>query len=625
MQKTILSAGRKSLAALTVGTLMVGMLGVSSVFASGAANTVNPTTNAATAVTMTGATLNGVNANTAATDSSFWVATSTFSVASSATLPTGVYSTPTLGALAPNATFSSLLSSVAGVIPITPNTTYYYAAWADIGGTWTPGAIMSFTTAAASATLPGTLAAQDFGVMDVSGVNGYTAGFGLTDATFAGVQSAVVQLYSGTTLLQTDTLDVGTANVTALTGNQISSPFDVSGTFNYAADGYWTNVRGTEYGQTMIPTSVVATVTLANGKVVTATNTNLTGAVSTVTTAAATGVVSTGATLNGVNANTAATDSSFWVATSTFTPVAGANPTMPAGVYSTPTLGALAPNEAFSSPLSSVAGVIPITPNTTYYYAAWSDIGGTWTPGAIMSFTTAAGVTAPVAPIVSSVSPSTGTTAGGTVVTITGTGLTGATAVDFGSSAATGVVVNSDTSITATSPAALAGTVDVTITTSQGTSVVSEGDKFVYSASSGSIGGTVTGSAGVLTVTSITPVQTSATSDNTYADGWSYIFNITVPTNEPNLSMSFADWIAADSNTIPVAGNMQISSAQALASTTPVTITAANVYSSPALHIVGNLSTTTPGLHVQVLVQVKIPLNIANDSYTTNYGVQTQP
>jgi hypothetical protein len=67
---------------------------------------------------------------------------------------------------------------------------------------------------------------------------------------------------------------------------------------------------------------------------------------------------------------------------------------------------------------------------------------------------------------------------------------------------------------------------------------------------------------------------------------------------------------------------MQISSAQALASTTPVTLTAANVYSSP-LDMVGDLSTTTPGLQVQVLVQVKIPLNTANDSYTTNYGVQT--
>ena len=57
------------------------------------------------------------------------------------------------------------------------------------------------------------------------------------------------------------------------------------------------------------------------------------------------------------------------------------------------------------------------------------------------------------APTVTGVSPATGPAAGGTSVTITGTGLTGATAVKFGTTAATGVVVNSATSVTATSPA----------------------------------------------------------------------------------------------------------------------------------------------------------------------------
>ncbi len=62
-------------------------------------------------------------------------------------------------------------------------------------------------------------------------------------------------------------------------------------------------------------------------------------------------------------------------------------------------------------------------------------------------------LTVVAAPTVTAVSPNTGPTAGGTGVTITGTGFTGATAVDFGANAATGVTVNSDTSITATSPA----------------------------------------------------------------------------------------------------------------------------------------------------------------------------
>ncbi len=106
-------------------------------------------------------------------------------------------------------------------------------------------------------------------------LKGYTAGFGLTNATFANVQSVIVQLYSSSTLLQTNT---ATAKVgTTLTGSDISSPFDVSGSFDYVTDGYWTNVRQAEYGQTLPATRVVATVTLADGQVVTAENDAVTG------------------------------------------------------------------------------------------------------------------------------------------------------------------------------------------------------------------------------------------------------------------------------------------------------------------------------------------------------------
>ena len=59
-------------------------------------------------------------------------------------------------------------------------------------------------------------------------------------------------------------------------------------------------------------------------------------------------------------------------------------------------------------------------------------------------------------------------------MTITGTSFTGATAVKFGTTAATTFTVNSSTSITATSPAGT-GTVDVTVTTAGGTSPTSCG------------------------------------------------------------------------------------------------------------------------------------------------------
>ena len=64
-------------------------------------------------------------------------------------------------------------------------------------------------------------------------------------------------------------------------------------------------------------------------------------------------------------------------------------------------------------------------------------------------------------------------------MTITGTGFTGATAVDFGTTPATNLTVVSDTSITADSPAGT-GVVDVTVTTPAGTSAVTPADQFTY-------------------------------------------------------------------------------------------------------------------------------------------------
>ena len=78
--------------------------------------------------------------------------------------------------------------------------------------------------------------------------------------------------------------------------------------------------------------------------------------------------------------------------------------------------------------------------------------------------------TAAAAPTISSVSPPSGPTTGGTSVTITGTGFNTnpATAVTFGGTAAT-FSINSDTSITAAAPAHAAGTVVVAVTTPTGT------------------------------------------------------------------------------------------------------------------------------------------------------------
>jgi hypothetical protein len=85
-------------------------------------------------------------------------------------------------------------------------------------------------------------------------------------------------------------------------------------------------------------------------------------------------------------------------------------------------------------------------------------------------------------PIVTGISPPGGGTAGGTSVTIVGTGFTAATSVNFGSVniAVPPATVTSDFEIAVTSPQGT-GVVDVTVTTPAGTSATSQADQFTYS------------------------------------------------------------------------------------------------------------------------------------------------
>jgi hypothetical protein len=333
---------------------------------------------------------------------------------------------------------------------VTPLTTMHMtgiiAAGGMMSGTWSDNyqggertGTWSATTGTATAVMAGTLSAEDFGVVSYDSglgmIKGYTAGFGLTDATMASATAVVVKLYAaGDVLLQTNTAMILKFNAD-VTGTQFSSPFDVSGTFNYATDGYWTNVRAAQYGQSVPAVKVVAMVTLANGKVVTAQNTEPTG-----------------------------------------------------------------------------------DPTTIY------------------------------------------------------------------------------ASTTAT-------------TTPDGT-----------------LSGTVVSSDGVLAVTSVDMIDTSAIANGSFNDGWKYVFNITAPTSESNLAMKFSDWLmTAGSSTIPVGSHMRISSAQADPAGATILLTGANIYSSPALHMISDLNAGLDGRQVEITVDVAVPAGTPQGAYTTTYGVQSNP
>lgn len=83
------------------------------------------------------------------------------------------------------------------------------------------------------------------------------------------------------------------------------------------------------------------------------------------------------------------------------------------------------------------------------------------------------------APTIAAVEPSSGPTAGGTSVTITGAGFAPGATVAFGDDPATAVTVEDDTRITATTPGGAAGTVDVVVTNPDAQSATSS-DGFSY-------------------------------------------------------------------------------------------------------------------------------------------------
>ncbi len=106
--------------------------------------------------------------------------------------------------------------------------------------------------------------------------------------------------------------------------------------------------------------------------------------------------------------------------------------------------------------LTAIVNGLP-TNGSTLYVTLYSLVAGQWLSNA---YTYVSGAL----PTVSSVSPNSGSTLGGTAVTITGTNFAAGATVTFAGTAATNVVVVNSTTITATTPAGSAGAVTVTVT-----------------------------------------------------------------------------------------------------------------------------------------------------------------
>jgi len=127
-----------------------------------------------------------------------------------------------------------------------------------------------------------------------------------------------------------------------------------------------------------------------------------------------------------------------------------------------------------------------------------------------------------------------------------------------------------------------------------------------------------------LVVTGIDAVKTYATADDSYINGWSWTYHITVPTSETQFKMKFSDFVSG-ANSIAAASNIRFYSAQASAnanSANPVTISAADTYSA-AITLDADLEPTTAGRQIEVTVEMKVPTGSAGGSYSGSYGVNS--
>jgi len=115
-----------------------------------------------------------------------------------------------------------------------------------------------------------------------------------------------------------------------------------------------------------------------------------------------------------------------------------------------------------------------LTNGTTYYFeaVAFNEAGEGGASQAVSA--TPVSTTSSTSPTITSITPASGLLSGGSKITITGTNFTGATAVDFGTTAATSFTVVSNTEITAVVPStSTPGLTKVTVTTPEGVSSTS--------------------------------------------------------------------------------------------------------------------------------------------------------
>ncbi|KAB8066534.1 IPT/TIG domain-containing protein [Janthinobacterium violaceinigrum] len=355
-----------------------------------------------------------------------------------------------------------------------------------VGGTSATSAADQFTYVAVpvvSSISPAAGPAAGGTTVTISGTNFS----GATAVTFGGTAATGFTVNSATQITATAPAGAGTVDVriTTIGGTSATSAADqftyvaapvvssISPTSGPAAGGTTVTISGTNFSGA---TAVRFGATAATGFTVNSA-TQITA-----TAPAGTGTVDVRVTTAGGTSATGAADQFTYVAVPTVTslsptagPIAGGSTVTVSGTnFSGATAVTFGGTAAIGFTVNSATQITATAPaGSGTVDVRVTTVGGTSATSAADQFTYVA------VPVVSSISPTAGPAAGGATVTISGTNFSGATAVTFGGTAATGFTVNSATQITATAPAG-SGTVDVSITTIGGTSATSAADQFTY-------------------------------------------------------------------------------------------------------------------------------------------------
>ncbi len=239
------------------------------------------------------------------------------------------------------------------------------------------------------------------------------------------------------------------------------------------------------------------------------------------------------------------------------------------------------------------------------------------------------GFTYVVAPTVSSVSPNSGTTLGGTAVTITGTNFAAGATVTFGGTAATNLVVVNNTTITATTPAGTAGVVTVTVTVGGQSGSLANGYTYVLGPTVSSVAPSSGSTAGG---TAVTITGTTFAAGATVTFGGRAATNVVVVNSTTVTATTPAGTVGAVTVTVTVSGQsgsiangftytgtVAISFIQ-VASATPQSPTATVPVSYPGAQTAGDLNVVVVGWS-----DTTATVQSVTDSAGNNYSLAIGP